>query len=159
MNHTIKLLKDNGKLFQNVTSYRRLVGQLLYLTTTRPNISFTVTYLSQFLNNLMQPHYNVGRRILKYLKDTLGHGLFFLANGPLQLKGFSDSDWAGCPESHRSIIGYGVYLCNIPKKRCFWLALLIELFCFIRGIHLIRKKIIIIIINIRVRQVGCYLEN
>lgn len=92
MNHTIKLVKDDRQPFADVEAYRRLVGQLLYLTNTWPVICFAVTYLSQFFAHPMQAHYNAAIWILRYLKGTLGHGLFFPTNSPLQLKGHSDSD-------------------------------------------------------------------
>ena len=98
MDHSVKLRQNDGAPFQDVSTYRRLVGQLLYLTTTRPDISFAVTHLSQFLHQPMESHFKAATRILRYLKGSPGKGLFFPSNSSLQLKGFSDSDWASCPD-------------------------------------------------------------
>ena len=57
-------------------------------------------------------HSQAASRVLRYLKGTLGSGIFFSATGSLQLKAFSDSDWAGCHDTRRSIIGFSVYLDN-----------------------------------------------
>ena len=91
MNHSVKLVKDDGKPFFDGAAYRRLVRQLLYLTNTRLDISFVVTLLSHFLSNPMQAHYEAALWVLRYLKSTPGHGIFFPTYFDLCLKGFSDS--------------------------------------------------------------------
>ena len=112
MDHSLKLQLDDGSPLLDAASYRRLVGQLLYLTTTRPDISFTISHLSQFLHKHMVSHYQAAIRILRYLKGSPGKGLFFSSSFALQLKGFSDSDWAACPNTRRSVTGYCIYLGN-----------------------------------------------
>ncbi|WVZ14716.1 hypothetical protein V8G54_012282 [Vigna mungo] len=109
--HT-KLSTNSGQPLNDATSssYRRLVGRLLYLTKTRPNISFAVQQLSQFLSNPSTDHQQAASRILRYLKGARGKGIFFPSNNIIQLKGFSDSDWAGCIDTRRSITGYSIYL-------------------------------------------------
>ena len=99
MNPSVKLSKDDGNPFPDVAAYRRLVGQLLYLTNTRPDIYFTVTFLSQFMSHPMHSHYQAALQVLRYLKGSPGLGLFFLCNFELKLKCFSDSDWASHPNS------------------------------------------------------------
>lgn len=71
------LYQDDGPLHHNVESYRKLVGRLLYLTTTRLDISFVVQQLSQFLSKPTTCHYKAALRVLHYLKGTPGQGLFF----------------------------------------------------------------------------------
>ena len=112
MVHSAKLVKDDGVPFEDIAAYRRLVGQLLYLTNTRPDICFAVTHLSQFLSKPMKSHHQAALRILRYLKGSPGRGLFFPSENDIQLKAFSDSDWAACPESRRSITGFCVFLGN-----------------------------------------------
>jgi len=93
------MVKDNKLMFEenppleDITSFQRLIGRLLYLTNTRLDISFAVQFLSQFLKAPIAHHEVVALRILRYTKGSLGQGLFFPSDSTLQLKGFSDSDW------------------------------------------------------------------
>jgi hypothetical protein len=107
-----KLHKDNRAPYTDVPSYRRLIGRLIYLTNTRPDITFATQQLSQFLNSPTEKHYLAATRILKYLKKCPGQGLFFSRQSPLFLSGFSDADWAGCLDSRRSISGQCFFLGN-----------------------------------------------
>ncbi|CAN1188910.1 Uncharacterized mitochondrial protein AtMg00810, partial [Linum perenne] len=88
------------------SSYRRLIGRLIYLCTTRPDISFVVNYLSQFVSRPSDIHHKATLRVVRYLKTDSGYGLYFPSNSSLQIHAFSDSDWAGCPDSRRSTTGY-----------------------------------------------------
>jgi hypothetical protein len=80
------------------------------LTNTRPDISFSVQHLSQFVSKPLVPHYTAATRILKYLKSSPPKGLFFPVSSSLKLTGYADSDWARCPETRKSITGYCVFL-------------------------------------------------
>lgn len=97
---------DDSGLFTDVQIYRRLIGRLIYLTTTRPDISFATQQLSQFLDKPTMTHFKAAQRVLKYLKGCPGKGLFFPRNSSLQILGFSDADWAGCPDTRRSVSGF-----------------------------------------------------
>ncbi|XP_019155166.1 PREDICTED: uncharacterized protein LOC109152039 [Ipomoea nil] len=87
-----KLSRNEGDVLDDNTQYRRLVEKLLYLNITRPDISFATQQLSQFLNKPTHLHLQVDHRVLRYLKNASGQGLFFPASSDLQLKAFSDSD-------------------------------------------------------------------
>ena len=100
------LTPSRGKPLSNPSLYRRLVGSLVYLTVTRPDISYVVHQVSQYLSAPRSTHYVAVLCILRYLKDTLFHGLFYSAQSLLVLHAFSDADWAGDPTDRRSTIGY-----------------------------------------------------
>lgn len=110
--HSNLLHSDNSAPYTDVPSYRRLIRRLIYLTNTRPNITFATQQLSQFLTSPTEKHYLVATRILRYLKKCPGQGLFFPSKSPLFLSGFSDADWAGCLDSRRSISGQCFFLSN-----------------------------------------------
>uniref|UniRef100_A0A2N9FPW8 Reverse transcriptase Ty1/copia-type domain-containing protein n=1 Tax=Fagus sylvatica TaxID=28930 RepID=A0A2N9FPW8_FAGSY len=105
-----KLNASDGTLLPDPTTYRRLVGRLLYLTVTRPDISYSVQKLNQFLSKPTNLHLSAAHRVVRYIKGTPRQGLFFLCSGDLQLKGFSDSNWASCPDTRRSVTGYCTFL-------------------------------------------------
>ncbi|RVW66926.1 Retrovirus-related Pol polyprotein from transposon RE1 [Vitis vinifera] len=100
------LTPSGGKPLSNPSLYRRLVGSLVYLTVTRPDISYVVHQVSQYLSAPRSTHYATVLRILRYLKGTIFHGLFYSAQSPLVLRAFSDADWAGDPTNRRSTTGY-----------------------------------------------------
>ncbi|XP_024023550.1 uncharacterized protein LOC112092229 [Morus notabilis] len=90
--------------------YQRLVGRLIYLTHTRPNISFAVSHVSQFLNNPSKDHMEAVTRILMYLKKDLRKGLLFKKTANRLLEIYTDADWAGSPSDRKSTSGYCSYV-------------------------------------------------
>jgi hypothetical protein len=107
---SLKLHNSNSPLYNDETQYRRLIGRLIYLTTTRPDISFAVQQLSQFVSKPQQVHYQAAIRVLQYLKNAPAKGLFYSATSNFKLSGFADSDWATCPTTRKSVTGYCVFL-------------------------------------------------
>lgn len=110
MDYTARLSTSSGTPLPDSSSYRWLLGRLIYLTTTRLDISYVVHHLSQFMSSPTTAHSQATFRILRYLKQAPGFGLFFSTKSCIQLKAFSDSDWAGCLDTRRSITGYLVYI-------------------------------------------------
>jgi hypothetical protein len=112
MESNLKLSKDDDALLVDAaaTQYRRLIGRLIYLTITRPDIAYSVQILSQFVSCPRQPHLDAAHRVLRYLKNSPGQGLFFPSKYDFKVKAFCDSDWAGCPDSRRSVTGFCIFL-------------------------------------------------
>ena len=128
--HVIDLLKDTGKLDcrpavtpvdvnvklkseqhekdfpVNKTSFQRLIGRLLYLNHTRPDIAFAVNSLSQFMNDPRESHQGAADRILAYLKGSIGQGLLFKRGSEPSIVIYTDSDYAGSLDDSRSTSGY-----------------------------------------------------
>ncbi|XP_060172783.1 uncharacterized mitochondrial protein AtMg00810-like isoform X1 [Lycium barbarum] len=94
----------------DVSTYQRIIGKLLYLTITRPDIAFSVQILSQFLHQPKKSHLDAAMRIVRYVKDQSGHGILLSSNSQEQVSAYCDGDWAACPNSRKSVTGFLVKL-------------------------------------------------
>jgi transposase InsO family protein len=112
MEVNVKYRRDEGELLDDPTLYRKLVGSLIYVTITRPDISFAVHTVSRFMQAPRHLHFSAVQRIIKYLLGTSRRGLFFPNNSTLQLQAYSDADWAGCPDTRKSTTGWCMFLGN-----------------------------------------------
>jgi len=110
LEYNTRLTPMEGSPLSDATLYRQLVGSLVYLTVTRPDIAQAVHIVSQFLSAPRSTHYAAVLRILRYVKGTLFYGLHYSASSPLELRAFSDADWAGDPTDRRSTTGYCFFL-------------------------------------------------
>ena len=90
--------------------YRRLVGRLIYLSHTRPYNAYSVSVVSQRMNNPTEDHLEAVNRILRYLKMTPGHGLLFRKCESRDVEIYTDASWAGEQTDRRSTTGYCSYV-------------------------------------------------
>ncbi|KAL3642739.1 hypothetical protein CASFOL_013554 [Castilleja foliolosa] len=104
------LSKFKGNPVTDATLYRSMVGALQYATITRPEISYSVNKVSQFMQNPLDNHWKSVKRILRYLAGTLDHGLFFAKPDTLNVSAFADADWAADPDDRRSTTGTCLFL-------------------------------------------------
>lgn len=103
----------------DVSTYRNIIGSLRYLALTRPDISFSVNRLSQHLNGPSHVHMQATKRILRYLKGTIDHGLHLTRDTSHSLTAFYDSDWAGDPSDCKSTASFIIYFgCNPISWSC-----------------------------------------
>ncbi|GKC75861.1 ribonuclease H-like domain-containing protein [Tanacetum coccineum] len=82
----------NDKFLSNFTTYQKLVGKLIHLTNTRPDISYVVHYLSQHMHSPLQSYFKAALRVLRYLKGSPGYGIQFYKNFDLKIKAYADAD-------------------------------------------------------------------
>ena len=106
-NHRLK--SDDGKEVDR-DRYQRLVGKLIYLSHTRPDIAYAVSVVSRFMQDPRVTHMEAVLRILKYLKSAPGRGILFSNHGHLRIEAYTDADWAGCPDDRRSTTGYCTFV-------------------------------------------------
>ncbi|KAK1619256.1 hypothetical protein QYE76_024773 [Lolium multiflorum] len=93
----------------DATEYRSLVGGLQYLTITRPDVSYAVNRVCQYLHAPRTSHWSAVKRILRYVCLTASYGLLLQPAPSCDLSAFSDADWAGNPDDRRSTGGYAVF--------------------------------------------------
>ena len=110
MDPNLKLSQDDGEILDDPSQYRWLIGRLLYLTITRPDLSYSVNRLTQFMATPRVPHLQAALRVLEYVKSNVGQGLLFPSSYSTELRGFADSDWASCPDNRKSISGYCFFI-------------------------------------------------
>ncbi|XP_019079594.1 uncharacterized mitochondrial protein AtMg00810-like [Vitis vinifera] len=101
----VKLQPTKAKNVKDRDRYQRLVGRLIYLSHTHPDIAFSVSMVSQFMHAPGPEHFEAVYRILRYLKGTPSRGLLFKSRGHLQIETYTDADWAGSIVDRRSISG------------------------------------------------------
>lgn len=101
-----KLSKEDGASKVDEGYYRSLIGCLMYLTATRPDILFAVSLLSRFMHCASEVHLRAAKRVLRFIKGSLDCGVKFEKSQNFKLSGFSDSDWGGSVDDMKSTSGY-----------------------------------------------------
>jgi len=113
MASSCKLSKTTGDLFLDPTLYRSVVGALQYVTLTRPDICLAVNKVCQFMANPLDTHWMAVKRILRYLKGTVSHGLLMKpipVGQPFTITALCDADWASDINDRRSTSGSAIFL-------------------------------------------------
>ncbi|GAV78017.1 hypothetical protein CFOL_v3_21485, partial [Cephalotus follicularis] len=107
-----KLSKDDGTDMADSSVYRSLIGNLLYLTATRPDLIYSASLLSGFMQSPSKIHFGTVKRVLRYVRRTTHLGIWFRSNakedltGLIELKGYLDSDWGGSVDDMKRISRY-----------------------------------------------------
>lgn len=93
-------------LLSDLRSYQRLVGKLLYLTVTRPDIAFSVQNLSQYIQQPKTSHTEAAQRIIRYIKNQPGLGVLLSSNPQEMVTTFCDVVWASCAHTRKSVTSF-----------------------------------------------------
>src|SRR6266540_1762819 len=114
MELNLQLRLSDGTPLADPSRYRHIVGSLVYLTITRPDIAHAVHILSQFVSDPTSVHFGHLLPVLRYLRGTPSQCLFYARDSPLQLYAYSDSTWASDPTDRCSVTGYCILLGSSP---------------------------------------------
>ncbi|XP_016204905.1 uncharacterized protein LOC107645405 [Arachis ipaensis] len=106
----LRLSASDGELLDDPVIYRSIIGRFMYLTISRPDITYVVFTLSQFWSQSHSTHLHALHYLLRYLKGTTGQGLLFFAKLDMRLMAYVDADWAGCLDTRGSVIGFCVFI-------------------------------------------------
>ncbi|RVW81354.1 Retrovirus-related Pol polyprotein from transposon RE2 [Vitis vinifera] len=110
MSTTAKLtVQDNSECVDS-NEYCKIIGALQCLGLTHPNIAFVVNRLSQFMQKPTTNHWAAAKRLLRYLKQTMFHGILFQKHDQFQLKTYSDVDWASNTDTHVSTTAFITFI-------------------------------------------------
>lgn len=106
-----RLHNDEAEEFADPRMYKSLVGKLIYLTHTRPNICYPVNYLSRYMNCPSKDHFSTAKRVVRHLVGSVEYGLWFSRGDEGTLEAYSDRDWGGCKSVQKSTTGMLFSLC------------------------------------------------
>jgi hypothetical protein len=107
-----KLSKDDESPEENQTLYRSMIGNLLYVTTSRPDIMQAVGLVARFQSTPKETHVQAVKRIFRYLKGTLDFGLWYSRSKDFTLTTYTDADWVGSIDDKKSTSGGAFFLGN-----------------------------------------------
>ncbi|KAD0618050.1 hypothetical protein E3N88_43977 [Mikania micrantha] len=117
MNSNEKFMCEDGADKIDPSRYRSMVGGLMYLTHSRPDIAFAVNVLTRFMQTPSKDHFGAAKRVLRYVSGTIDYGLWYTPQNGICLEGYSDSDWAGSIDDRKSVSAYGF---NIGSGAISW---------------------------------------
>ena len=169
MEARFKLGKEKGKDEVNSSQFRSLIGSLRYLLNTRPDLTYSVNYLSRYMNNPSSEHISAAKRILRYIKGTSSFGLRYeKVKKKHSIQGCSDNDFAGDSDDQKSktgqvfFIGSSAITCNTVKQNIMALSsceaeYITASAASCQGIWIVR--FIEELININVRPFKLFIDN
>lgn len=116
------IITKEGNRGADATVYKQLVGCLMYLTVTRPDLMFVVCLIARFMADPKEEHMLIAKRVLRYLKGTFDYGVFYGRSSNTNLLGYTDSDYARDMEDRKSTSGYvfmlnGAAICWSSRKQ------------------------------------------
>jgi hypothetical protein len=100
----MKLLDDTTSEIVDATLYRKMIGSLMYLMNTRPNICFVVNTLSRYMVYPKHVHLIAVKHVIRYLKVTVDYAIKYVADNEISLLGYSNSDWASNVANRKSTL-------------------------------------------------------
>ena len=109
---TCKLSKDDESLEVDHTMYRSMIGSLLYVIATRPNVMQAIVFVPRFQSSPKEMHVTVVKRIFQYLRGTMEYGLWYPKSQDFILKSFTDANWEGSVDDRKSTSGEELFLGN-----------------------------------------------
>ena len=112
MSTSLKLSKDASRKYVDQTLYRSIIGSLLYLIASGPDIAFNVDICTRFQACLKESHLFVVKRIMKYVNGTLGYGIWFTLDINVDITGYTDANWARSTNDRKSTFGGCFYVGN-----------------------------------------------
>lgn len=101
-----KMCKNEGGVKVNETYFKQMVGSLMYITSTRPDMMFVVSLISRFMSRPTELHFQAAKRAMRYLRGTVNYGILYKKRGVEELMAFADSDYVGDVEDRKSNSGY-----------------------------------------------------
>ncbi|XP_058733252.1 secreted RxLR effector protein 161-like [Vicia villosa] len=123
-----KLTMDEKGVGIDQSLYRSMIGSLLYLTASRPDITFAIGVCARYQEEPKVIHLNQVKRILKYVNGTYNYGILYSHNSNTKLLGYCDADWDGSVDDRKSTSGGCFFLGNnfmlwfSKKHNCVWLS-------------------------------------
>ena len=111
----LKLQRETEGKQENSINFRSLIGSLRYLMNTRPDLTYSVSYLSRFMDKPSSEHLSAAKRILRYLKGTVNYGLLYnRGDRDMKITGYSDSDFVGDINDRKSTSGQIFFMGGLP---------------------------------------------
>ncbi|XP_019238697.1 PREDICTED: uncharacterized protein LOC109218767 [Nicotiana attenuata] len=104
--HTSSSTATHDEVLTDISQYQRLLGKLLYLTVTRPDIAYSVQKLSQFMQKPKRSHLEAAQRMVRYVKNQQGQGILLSIKQRNIITAYCDADWAACPITWKSVTGF-----------------------------------------------------